>query len=217
MDTDWDALPPSDRDGSAKGLPPAIILDVDETVLDNSMHQARLIRDERGFDSNRWAAWVREGRADAIPGAAEFILHASDRGVAVYFVTNRSVELVDATMTNLRRVGIPVAGAEFVLGRGTPVSGCDEGSEKHCRRRLVGRRHRVLLQIGDQLSDLVSVTGNTRQARQTSVEPFAAWMGERWFLLPNPIYGSWESALFDHDWTLDEPTRRRRKLDALND
>lgn len=207
-DAAWDALPPSDRDTPASNLPPAVILDIDETVLDNGAFQAELVRQRRGFDSAAWSDWVRAARAPAVPGAVEFIRSARARGVAVYFVTNRAVELTEPTLANLRKVGIAVDDPGRVLGRGTPVAGCVEGSEKHCRRRLIGRNHRVLLQIGDQRADLVSAADFATASN---------WMGERWFLLPNPIYGSWESALFDDDWSLDESTRRQRKLEAIGD
>lgn len=208
-DRAWDALPPSDRDVTAADKPPAVILDVDETVLDNGAYQAQLVREGRGFDNESWSAWTRKARAPAVPGATAFIRHAMALGVKVYFVTNRSADSTAPTLVNLRRVGIPVDDTSTILGRGTPVTGCSEGYEKSCRRRLVGRSHRVLLQIGDQRSDLVASTGD--------LAALETWMGERWFLLPNPIYGSWESALFDYDWSLDESTRRQRKLEAITE
>lgn len=208
-DRTWDALPPADRDTPAADKPPAVIVDVDETVLDNGVYQARLLRDGRSFDSGSWAAWVREARATAVPGAVAFLRHARAQGVAVYFVTNRAEDLSAPTLANLRAVGIAVDDPAHILGRGTVAPGCDEGSEKHCRRRLVGRSHRVLLQIGDQRGDLVTATADLDRHRD--------WIGERWFLLPNPMYGHWESALFDHDWSLDASRRRQRKLDAIAD
>ena len=208
----WDALPPHERDASAEGLPATVIVDVDETVLDNRAFQARNVVENRGFDGVAWAEWVRTARAPAIPGAVAFAQSAAARGITIHYVTNRGIELTEATLANLRAEGFPVTDARYILGRGTPVSDCDEGAGKQCRRRLVGRAHRVLIVIGDQLGDFM------QDAAASAANIDAAprdWIGQRWFVLPNPIYGRWESGLFGHDWSLDEASRRERKQAVL--
>lgn len=212
----WDALTSDERDTPAKGLPPAVIVDVDETVLDNSPYQARLVRDGKGYDEFSWAEWVREEAAQPVPGALEFARAAAARGVTLYYVSNRAEDLAAATLNNLRKAGFPVQDDGQFLGLGAVLDGCEqEGSEKTCRRRLVGRRHRVLLQFGDQIGDMVTVVANTRQGREEAVRPYLGWVGERWFMLPNPTYGSWEPALFDNAWSLPVEQRRQRKVEAL--
>ncbi|MFW5636416.1 MAG: HAD family acid phosphatase, partial [Thermodesulfobacteriota bacterium] len=69
-------------------LPPAVILDVDETVLDNSPFNARLVRENRSFDPALWADWVGREAAEPIPAAREFIQTATDKGIAVFYITN---------------------------------------------------------------------------------------------------------------------------------
>src|SRR5690606_12643535 len=81
---DWDALTRDDRDTPATGLPPAVIVDIDETVLDNSPYQARLVRDGRDYDDPSWDAWVHERQAKPVPGALEFAQAAAARGVTVF-------------------------------------------------------------------------------------------------------------------------------------
>ena len=212
----WDALTKEDRGNSAKGLPPAIIVDVDETMLDNSPYQARLIRDGQSYNEATWAEWVKEEAAKPLPGALEFARAASARGVKVFYLSNRSEDLGDATLRNLRKAGFPVKDASQFLGLGVVVDGCEsEGSEKGCRRQLVGRKHRVLMQFGDQIGDLVTVVANTQAGREQAVRPYLGWVGERWFMLPNPTYGSWEPALFNNSWSQPETERRQQKLDAL--
>lgn len=211
-DSAWDALPPGERDTPIDGLPPTVIVDVDETVLDNRAFQARNVVEGRGFDAKAWSEWVRAARAPAVPGAVAFAQAAEKRGISIHYVTNRGVELTDATLANLRAEGFPVTDARFILGRGTSVPGCEEGSGKQCRRQLVGRSHRVLLIIGDQMGDLIQ-HDDTEAFRPGADQ--RAWIGQRWFLVPNPVYGRWESALFDHDWSLDEAARRERKRVAL--
>ena len=105
-----------------------------------------------------------------------------------------------------------------MLGLGTIVEGCEqEGSEKSCRRQWVGRSHRVLMQFGDQVGDFVQILANTPAGRRDAVAPYMDWIGERWFVLPNPTYGSWEPALFDNDWRQPEAVRRAKKEAALDD
>jgi acid phosphatase len=218
-DPQWDALAPADRIAPAAGLPPAIIVDADETIVDNSPFEVRIIREGKaGFDEAVWEAWVAERRATAIPGALEFLSEATRRGVTVYYVTNRSIESAEASKANLRALGFPMADdAQFLpLGANTP--GCEsQGSDKGCRRQWVAQRHRVLMQFGDQLGDFFSIRDNTPQGRSEELRPFDAWLGQRWFVLPNPMYGSWESAAYGNDRTLTPDQIRRRKIDGLRD
>src|SRR5688572_14527745 len=138
-DRTWDALPKEDRTQDATRLKPAIIVDVDETVLDNAPSHVRQIQERRGFDEAKWGEWVSERKAKALPGAAGFLTDAAKRGVTVFYITNRDASLTDDTIANLRSAGFPVASEAQVLGLGTVVEGCDqEGSEKSCRRQWVG-------------------------------------------------------------------------------
>lgn len=212
----WDALTEDEREVSVAGLPLAVIVDVDETVLDNSSYQARLIRGNASFDEFSWSLWVKEAAAQPVPGALEFARAAAARGVTIYYVSNRAEDLADATVDNLRKAGFPIEDRSQFLGLGTILEGCEEsGSEKGCRRKLVGRSHRVLMQVGDQIGDMASVLANTPEGREQAMRPHLAWIGERWFVLPNPSYGSWEPALFNNDWSQAEGERRRQKRAAL--
>ena len=213
---DWDALVPDERANPAAGLAPAVIVDIDETVLDNSPYQARLVRDGGAYDEVTWDGWVREEKATPVPGALEFAQAAAARGVTVFYVTNRAAHLEEPTLRNLRAVGFPIQDASQFLGLGFFVEGCEqEGSEKGCRRQHVGRTHRVLMQFGDQIGDMATISANTPQGREQAMAPYLGWVGERWFVLPNPTYGSWEPALFNNAWTLPENERRQLKLQSL--
>jgi 5'-nucleotidase (lipoprotein e(P4) family) len=217
-DPNWDALPKDDREvhPSLKGLKPAVVLDIDETALDNSPYQARLIRSGGEFNEADWAAWCKEAIARPMPGAVEFTRFAAGHGIAVIYISNRAKDLDDATLANLRAAGFPVAGKDSFLGLGTFVEGCEQvGSEKGCRRQRVAKDYRVLMQFGDQIADFANVPGNTAQGRQKAMAPYTAWIGERWFVLPNPTYGAWESTLFDNDYTLPRAERRQKKIDSL--
>lgn len=215
-DKHWDALPKDDRIAPYNGLKPAVILDIDETVLDNSPYQARLVRNGGEYTKADWAAWCREERARALPGAVAFTQFAARHGIAVIYISNRSQDLDTVTLDNLRKVGFPVSGPDAFLGMGTVVPGCKQvGTSKSCRRQLVSKHYRVLMQFGDQLGDFVNVPVNTDAGRAQVIAPYMNWIGTRWFALPNPTYGSWEPALFNDQWSMPRDQRRRQKIDAL--
>lgn len=214
---DWDALDPAERNNTLAGLKPAVIMDVDETVLDNSPYQARLVRDGLEYDDDTWALWVEERKARPLPGVLEFARAASERGVTVIYLSNRAVELKQATLENLRAEGLPVAADEVFLGLGMDVPGCEQrGSDKRCRRQLVARDYRVLMQFGDQLGDFIQISPNTPAHRDQLHARHGQWFGQRWWMLPNPTYGSWEPALFDNQWSRPAGERRRAKREALD-
>jgi acid phosphatase len=217
-DKSWDALPKEDRSNDARKLPPAIIVDVDETVLDNSPDQVRQIRDGRDFNDADWGAWVEQRAAKPLAGAVDFLQRAAAKGVTVFYISNRDASQAAATVDNLRKAGFPIARDDQFLGLGTVVPGCEqEGSEKSCRRQLVGRSYRVLMQFGDQVGDFVYVLSNTPEGRRAAVAPYMDWIGERWWALPNPLYGSWEPALFNNAWNQPAAVRRAAKEAALDD
>lgn len=217
-DRRWDALPKDERTNDVSKLPPSIIVDVDETVLDNSPSQVRQIRERRGFDEAAWGAWVNERKAKPLPGAAEFLNAAAARGVTVFYISNRDASLAEATVANLRQAGFPLKDASQFLGLGTVVAGCEQnGSEKTCRRQLVASRYRVLMQFGDQVGDFVQILANTPEGRRAAIAPYMDWIGTRWWPLPNPVYGSWEPAIFGNEWSQPEAARRAAKEEALDD
>lgn len=197
-------------------LPPAVILDVDETVLDNSAFAARTIQDGKSFDSAAWAAWVHEQQAGAIPGALTYVHQAQQLGVRVIYVTNRkadsqkegavSTEESD-TRANLKKLGFPIVeqeGEDVVLCAG-------EIGDKAARRAKVCQSFRVVQLVGDNLGDFAPGT-EPRKAAETPrgaavecaqveadrarlVEAMAGWWGQRWILIPNPSYGGFESVV----------------------
>lgn len=217
-DVSWDALAPNDRVVPTDGLPPAIIVDVDETVLDNSPYQVRLIRDDGAFEDATWNAWVDEARATAVAGAPEFARAAAERGITMIYLTNREHAKSEVTRRNLEAVGFPPVVDSQFLGLGFDTPGCvPKGSDKGCRRQFVAQRYRVLMQFGDQLGDFVSVTDNGLAPRAAQLEGFDGWVGQRWFMLANPTYGSWEPALYGNDRSLSPEAQRAAKRAALRD
>ncbi|EIL95851.1 5'-nucleotidase, lipoprotein e(P4) family [Rhodanobacter sp. 115] len=217
-DPHWDALPKDDRVAPLKGLKPAVVLDIDETALDNSPYQARLVKNGGEYNEASWAAWCKEERARALPGAVAFTRFAAKHGIAVIFISNRDKSLDNVTVANLRKVGFPVQGPDAFLGLGTFVPGCEQiGTQKSCRRQLISRKYRVLMQFGDQLGDFVTVIANSDAGRARAVAPYMQWIGRRWFVLPNPTYGDWQPALFGNNWSAPPQERRRDMIHALRE
>jgi acid phosphatase len=170
-------------------------MDLDETVLDNSPFAGRMVRDRVPFDQRLWSEWVSRAEAGALPGSLEFIRRALDRGVAVFYVTNRSADQEAATRANLERLGLALpAGTDTVLmSRERPEWRSDKGP----RRAHVAATHRILLLLGDDLGDFVSGAQDTPENRVALAGRHDDKWGMRWFLIPNPMNGSWEMSLYE--------------------
>ncbi len=194
-------------------LPPAVILDIDETVLDNSPYQARLVRDNAVYSAATWESWVNQAAAPALSGVVAFLDHAARRGVRIYYVSNRDAGEESATRANLKRIGARVPWAyDAVLMNGEKPAWT---SDKTTRRAFVAATNRVLLIIGDDMNDFVPAKPLTLAQRDALLEKYDAYWGERWILLSNPLYGSWEGALFDYRYDLPRAEMLARKYGAL--
>lgn len=186
-------------------LPPAVILDLDETVFDNSPLEAQLVLDRTGSLQPRWSAWTAQGRAPLVPGAKAFIAFATSRRVQVFFVTNRTAAEQTAAIRNLLDQGLP-ASDDTVLCTG------EHGwsSDKSARRAEIARTHRILMLVGDDINDFVSTAGQTPVQRVALAQTHASRWGRRWVLIPNPLYGSWDRALYPGFTKDDEILARKR-------
>lgn len=188
-----------------ENLPPAVILDVDETVLDNSPFNARLVLENKSFAPTVWSDWVGREEARAVPGSLEFLQSASDKGIAVFFITNRECPRNVAegecpqeasTIRNMEKLGFPAVDPSRILLKNENPAW---GSEKAPRREAVAETHRILMLIGDDLGDFIpGVRKNiTPEQRRNIVDQYRDRWGKQWFVLPNPVYGSWRSILAD--------------------
>ncbi|QJI12702.1 acid phosphatase [Pseudomonas sp. ADAK22] len=213
-DPTWDALPFPPR--NLTGLPPAVVVDIDETLLDNVPLNARDIINNQVYSYDRWNTWVDQAKAQALPGAVAFLQAAEQKGIKVYYLTNREHSQVAATVANLRLRGFPVDSDQQVLAASTPTGHCESaGYGKNCRRQWVANHARVLLMAGDSLGDFVQAEHNTLADQRKAVAPYVNWLGQRWFLLPNPSYGNWYSAPYGDDEKLPFERKRQLKQQAL--
>lgn len=186
-------------------LPAAIILDLDETVLDNSPFQGEQVLRREPFSEAFWGEWVALEKATAIPGAVEFLDQARSQGVKIFFVTNRTLAEEPATLENLAALGIPSTADEILSNKENGWS-----SDKTERRRYVAKDHRILLLLGDDLGDFLPARLPPAD-RIKAAQEYSDWWGRRWFLLPNPMYGSWDRALYDFEVLPDEEVLQRKR------
>ena len=209
-DSSWSALPGQ----AVYGKKPAIIVDVDETVLDNTAYEARMILDGTKYPEG-WVNWGKEAAATEVPGAKDFLNYAASKDVTIFYVTNRVVELKEATKKNLTKLGIPWDKTkDTVLMRGENNWGSDKGP----RRTLVGNEYRVLLMIGDNLGDFVDAKDNNLNPsnRKNIVSDYADYWGVQWFMLQNIAYGDWEGALYDFNYSLSPDEVYNSRLEFLD-
>lgn len=206
-----------EQTGEYGKLPPAIIVDIDETVLDNSRGQARFLLEGTGrYTPELWRQWTREKKATAVPGALAFLLEADARGVTVFYVTNRGLSEESDTRQNLLAEKFPVKQALGGLGDTLLMNGEKENwtSDKSTRRAAVAAHYRVIFLCGDDLNDFFSAR-MTPEKRALEAQKNESWWGERWIILPNPMYGSWEDSLIDFDRSLGAAAVQDRKMKAL--
>jgi len=180
-DPAWTAA--TEQTGDASSLPAAVILDLDETVLDNSAFQARGIQEISSYSDEAWSRWAEERKAGAIPGAVEFLTYAKTRGVTPFYVTNRDHQVEDATRDVLAKLGAPVTTErDAVLMR--HENGWD-ASDKSSRRQSVAANYRVLLLIGDNLEDFVAGARASVADRATLLQKYDSFWGRKWIVIPN--------------------------------
>ena len=203
-DPTWTAATEQTSDPSS--LPPAVILDLDETVMDNSRFQGEQVLQRKPYSPPLWMDWVTLKKADLIPGAKEFLKFVRGKGIAVFFVTNRELVEEPATLANLTALDIQATTDEILANKENGWT-----SDKTARRAYIAQKYRILLLIGDDLGDFIPAK-LTAEKRVEAAEKYADWWGKRWFLLPNPMYGSWDRALYDHDTSLPDEVVLQRKL-----
>lgn len=201
-DTSWSAMP---GQLDAESLPPAVILDVDETVVSNVDFQLVY---ERPFSSSKMYDFYQANDAKPIPGVVEFIAAAKQAGAVVFYVTNRPCELIvgnpdscpqkRAVIEELLQIGIETDDTHVML-----AGERDWDRAKIGRREFIAKTHRVIMLFGDDLGDFVpcvrrSLYGPctksaTSASRRQLVEDHKNYWGNGWYILPGTMHGSWTS------------------------
>ena len=195
--------------------PPAIILDIDETVFSNSPYQARLIVNNTNYPDG-WIEWVKEEKATFLPGALSYMKTAKELGVEIFFVTNRLNELEPATRNNLVKEGFDLSDdIDQILTRYEKPSW---DRNKTSRIALIAENYRIIQIIGDNLGDFIDGQQNKKSSnfRNSVVEQTDSFWGFVWFMIANPTYGDWEGSVIDFDYEQSENDQIKQKFDALD-
>ena len=154
----------------------AIIMDLDETVLDNSQYQVENFYKGETFNMSSWAVWVNREEAGLVPGAKEYIALVRDLGIQLIFLSNRMDERLEATKNNMKKLGVHDEKDIYLLR-------LDKKDKKHIRRQEVYEginrmaKHGsfdVILYVGDAMGDFPKNISS-----------------DRTYILPNPMYGKW--------------------------
>jgi 5'-nucleotidase (lipoprotein e(P4) family) len=211
-DKSWTAAP-GEQKGDFANLPPAVILDVDETLVDNSLYQVWMLKNNQTFSTKTWNEFCAAQVSRAIPGAVEFTKYADSKGVKIFYITNRGVETEKDTRENMEKLGFPMGGnVDTFLMQNKQK---EWGSAKSSRRAVVAKDYRVLLNIGDNFGDFDDRYRGSEADRLKAFQDDMAYWGKQWLMLPNPTYGSFDSATYGHDFKKPVAEQRKAKWDVI--
>ena len=177
----------------AGSRPWTVILDVDETALDNSTYQLERAAYGLPYDTASWSAWVERRQAAAVPGVAGFIELVRKSGGHVAWITNREATLMDATRANLRTVGLWNDDDRLCGQNNNPQY--TKAQRRHEVMTGEGQcawpssPRRVVALVGDQMGDFPSAADEIPQTGTDDA------FGRICFLLPNSMYGGWTTAV----------------------
>lgn len=187
--------------------PNCVIVDIDETVLDNSAFQGYEVKKGLSFDVKDWAAWTAKSAADTVPGALSFLKYAQSQQVETFYITNRDQSDYKGTLANLQRLGFPFADETHLVVK-------TNTSDKEPRRQQVLKNYNILLLCGDNLSDFSNVFYREGKNTIAETDRLQKEFGAHFIVLPNPMYGDWEKLLYKGDH-LNETEKSVQRIDGL--
>ena len=181
IDLDLKANNPSSR---------AVVLDIDETALDNSPYEAQCVLGSITYPE-RWDEWVLSASAEATPGSVEFLKYAADKGYAIFYVSNRKEKFREATLKNLAALGFPMADTDHLLLKTAE-------NTKEPRRQQVLKSFTIALLMGDNLADFSPLFDECESPdeRTAATDKVRQEFGSRFIVFPNSMYGDWEMILY---------------------
>ncbi|MEP6673626.1 MAG: 5'-nucleotidase, lipoprotein e(P4) family [Ferruginibacter sp.] len=186
----------------------AIITDLDETILDNSYSEAQLMKEGKTYNSKSWKDWLEHSAATGVPGAVAFLKKAKEKGISIFYISNRKTADIQSTLLNLQKLGLPDVDTLHMFFQ-------KDSSSKESRRQLVMQHYNVLMLLGDNLNDFTYVFENKNVAdRFTQTDKMMDEWGKRFIVLPNAVYGDWENAIYNYkfNYTPEEKAAIRMQL-----
>lgn len=188
----------------------AVVIDIDETVLDTSPYQAKAVTANQDYPRG-WKEWCNLARAREVPGAGDFLRYAASKGFDIFYVSNRESALMMSTIKNLRALGFPQVQENRIYLR-------ENSSSKKGRRELIRRTHYIAILLGDNLNDFSDTfEGRSIEERFNEADRYQRSFGNRFIVLPNPVYGDWEGALYNYQRDLSKHQKNKIRINQLED
>ena len=210
LDADLDKKNVKKLPKAERKRPRAIVVDIDETILDNSPANANTAKNNLPFNVRDWYVWGEMRKAKAVPGAVDFLNYAVSKDVRVFFISNRDEVQKQATIDNLKKVGLNNVAADNVVLRQNVSE-----STKEPRRSAVSAKYRIVMLMGDNLDDFSNVFERKNIAdRFAEVDKAHDLWGKRFIVLPNAMYGTWENAIYNYE-RLSETQKAERRINSL--
>ncbi|WP_394274472.1 5'-nucleotidase, lipoprotein e(P4) family [Staphylococcus hyicus] len=187
----------------------AIVLDIDETVLDNSPYQAASALNGTAYPTG-WHEWVKSAQAKPVYGAKDFLTYADKHDVEIFYVSDRSHEKdLDATIKNLKKAKLPQADKKHVLLKKAG------DKSKEARRDQVRTDYNLVMLFGDNLLDFEEPKAATQKSRDELVRQHEDDFGSKYIIFPNPMYGSWEATLYNNDYSMPAKQKVEKRKQSL--
>ena len=195
--------------GCNNSKPKAVVVDIDETILDNSPFETNMIRSGKTFSSAAWKEWTDMSKARATPGSLAFLKYAESKGVEIFYISNRDTSATRKTLENLKVFGFPFADKDHMLLR-------TNTGVKTKRRNKVKETHEILILIGDNIGDFDEILEDrSKNYGFALVDSMKQEFGKRFIVLPNPMYGSWEGQVLKSDRSLSIDEKEQIRIQCL--
>jgi 5'-nucleotidase (lipoprotein e(P4) family) len=189
--------------GNYQDLPVAVILDIDETILNTSAYAIYLEKTKQKYTEKTWDTFLKQADAPAVAGAVRFIHDAQALGVTIFLVSNREESQREYTVANLEKLGLEIDNENILLKNQEETY----TSNKYYRYVKIAKTHRIAMIIGDDLNDFFPAKNIHYKGRQIYFKKYEAYIGNSWIFLPNPSYGSF----------VDEATADLKENEAILD
>ncbi|MBC3228682.1 5'-nucleotidase, lipoprotein e(P4) family [Serratia fonticola] len=181
-----------DRAEPRPGKRKAVVVDLDETIINNTPYEAHKIQSGELYSKRNWNEWIAKESAKPVPGAIDFANYVISQGGEIFYVTNRKQIDSQHTVNNLVKIGFPHVSAKNLLFR-------DSIANKQQRfDKIADTGYDIVVYLGDNLDDFGDDFYRKKdKARKQAVSNNAKKFGRQFIIMPNPMYGSWENVLTD--------------------
>lgn len=166
----------------------AVVVDIDETIIDNTPFEAYLMLGNQSYTEEAWNNWCAMAAAKPVPGAVEFLNFADSLGFAVFYISNRKEKFTrEGTIQNLQSLGFPQLNSEQILLRAGE-------RDKEKRRLKIAEKYTIVMLVGDNIGDFYQDTKLFAEREETMLQN-RNYFGNKFIVLPNSIYGHWPESI----------------------